>query len=382
MPRGYALQSISAAGVRLRAHVNLKFPVAGLPESAPQHLPLSKTTALGLERALLSADRAQRQQELATAAAQDPQFTSWALRTAEYRLSRTVNRIDEAVDWLAGRLEIELLASFQVDAAEQLAGDVNDIAWRFPRLVARLGSCETRLAQFDERLESEKLESLKELAYGASHEINNPLANIAARAQTLLADEPDPDRQRKLAAIHRQAMRAHEMISDLMLFARPPKLQRQNCDLSALVNSTIGRLQELAHENNTEVRLEPPSENLHLQLDPTQIGVAVQALIVNSLEAAGPGGHVHIVLQQKDVEGRPWATISVRDDGPGISEAVREHLFDPFYSGREAGRGLGFGLSKCWRIVTDHGGRVIVYQPTTGAEVAILLPIAHASTVQ
>ena len=67
--------------------------------------------------------------------------------------------------------------------------------------------------------------ALKELAYGASHEINNPLANIAARAQTLLEDEPDPERRRKLTAIHRQAMRAHEMIADLMLFARPPKLE-------------------------------------------------------------------------------------------------------------------------------------------------------------
>jgi C4-dicarboxylate-specific signal transduction histidine kinase len=66
----------------------------------------------------------------------------------------------------------------------------------------------------------------------------------------------------------------------------------------------------------------------------------------------------------------------VRDDGPGISDAVRHHLFDPFFSGREAGRGLGLGLSKCWRIVTDHGGQMVVANPGSGgAEFSILLPM-------
>jgi hypothetical protein len=66
--------------------------------------------------------------------------------------------------------------------------------------------------------------------------------------------------------------------------------------------------------------------------------------------------------------------VSVRDDGPGISEHVRRHMFDPFFSGREAGRGLGFGMSKCWRIVTDHGGEVIVGNQQHGAEITIRLP--------
>jgi C4-dicarboxylate-specific signal transduction histidine kinase len=58
-------------------------------------------------------------------------------------------------------------------------------------------------------------------------------------------------------------------------------------------------------------------------------------------------------------------------------------MFDPFYSGREAGRGLGFGLSKCWRIVTDHGGQVVVGCPAGGgAEVSILLPLSTASSAQ
>ena len=74
-------------------------------------------------------------------------------------------------------------------------------------------------------VEAAKLQALYNFAYGLSHEINNPLANITTRAQTLLVDEKDPDRRRKLATIVQQAFRAHEMIADLMLFARPPTLR-------------------------------------------------------------------------------------------------------------------------------------------------------------
>ena len=77
--------------------------------------------------------------------------------------------------------------------------------------------------------------------------------------------------------------------------------------------------------------------------------------------------------------------ISVRDDGPGIPDEVRRHIFDPFYSGRAAGRGLGFGLPKCWRIVTNHEGRIEVdSQLGRGTSFRITLPVAgpHQGTVE
>ncbi|MEX0818839.1 MAG: histidine kinase dimerization/phospho-acceptor domain-containing protein, partial [Pirellulaceae bacterium] len=87
------------------------------------------------------------------------------------------------------------------------------------RLVERLIRLKQLETDFDDALVREKLASMRELAYGASHEINNPLANISSRAQTLLDDESDPQRRRKLATINSQAFRAHEMIADMMLFA-------------------------------------------------------------------------------------------------------------------------------------------------------------------
>jgi signal transduction histidine kinase len=252
------------------------------------------------------------------------------------------------------------------------------IEWRLPALVAMLDNYEQRLADFDGRLEQEKLESLKELAYGASHEINNPLANIAARAQTLLREETDPERQRKLTAIHRQAMRAHEMIADLMLFARPPRLHRVFCDLRDLARRVVEEQAESAAEHRIELACDGDETPVLVEGDETQLAVAIGALVTNALEAVGNDGRVDVAVRQTAVEDHAWAEVAVSDDGPGISAEVRQHMFDPFYSGREAGRGLGFGLSKCWRIVTDHGGQMIVGQSAQrGAELTMLLPLAQ-----
>src|SRR5262245_11964910 len=95
-------------------------------------------------------------------------------------------------------------------------------------------------------VEAAKLQALYNFAYGLSHEINNPLANISARAQTLLVDEREPERRRKLATIVQQAFKAHEMIADLMHFARPPTMRPQSTDLAKLADTVVAELQEQA----------------------------------------------------------------------------------------------------------------------------------------
>ena len=225
---------------------------------------------------------------------------------------------------------------------------------------------------FESRLEQEKLDAMKELAYGASHEINNPLANIAARAQTLLRDEKEPQRRQALVAIHKQALRAHEMISDLMLFARPPELIREKLDVEGLIVRVVAEISEACRLRDVRLITNLPEQPVALEADAEQLAVALGALCANSLEAIGVSGTITITLRrevpgecarsERDDSGQEQVVIEVLDDGPGISEQARRHLFDPFYSGREAGRGLGFGLSKCWRIITEHGGTVDVAQ--------------------
>ena len=346
----------------------------GSAHDASARLPVDDVAGLHLECALLAGDHATRLAEVERALVADRNLTNWALSTAESRLGRTVNRVDQAAIWLAENLVSELGTWLRGDGAEPSSGGID---WRLPALLKRLFDCEQQLADFERRLEREKLDAMKELAYGASHEINNPLANIAARAQTLLDDEQDPQRRQKLIAIHRQAMRAHEMISDLMLFARPPKLSLTSVGVLELIRKVVGGLSALANERSVQLDCVGSEFSGEINGDETQLGVALHAVVKNALEAVDDGGRVSVAIRRSEIAGGPFVEIVVSDDGPGVSAEVRRHMFDPFYSGREAGRGLGFGLSKCWRIVTDHGGQVVVRCPAGGgAEVSILLPIS------
>jgi signal transduction histidine kinase len=240
-----------------------------------------------------------------------------------------------------------------------------------PRLTARLARAEDLENRFQETLQSEKLESLAEFAAGSGHEINNPLAIIGGRAQLLLQDESDPERRRELALMNAQVRRAHEMIADLRLFSRPPRPEPETVDLVQLVDTLIDGMRGHAADRATTIARTGDPGPLQIEVDPAQLNVALSAICRNSLEAIGHEGHVEIQLDGSD---RESVRIRVSDDGPGIEPEQRRHLFDPFYSARQAGRGLGFGLSKAWRIITNHGGRIEVEENSgNGAAFTLVL---------
>jgi signal transduction histidine kinase len=244
-----------------------------------------------------------------------------------------------------------------------------------PRLTARLARLEELESDFQVVLRREKLASLQKLAYGASHEINNPLANIATRAQTLLQDEPDPERQRALATINDQAFRAFEMIANMMLFAKPPEFNLAPTDLCELIDRAAKEMQPEAQQQGTTLRARVAADSPLIQADATQLAVLLRALLRNALEAVACGGEIELTARRGDED---HVILAVRDTGPGLSEEARRHLYDPFYSSREAGRGLGFGLSWCWTIVDLHRGRIdFESEPGKGTTFLITLPVGR-----
>jgi signal transduction histidine kinase len=218
-------------------------------------------------------------------------------------------------------------------------------------------------SDFQLALEAAKLEAMAEFAAGAGHEINNPLTVISGRAQLLLRDETDPERRHALALIVAQATRVYEMIADMMLFARPPQPELKHIELIALIDGVVANLMPLCEGQNTAMHRTGEPGPIFIEADASQLNVAIHAMCRNAIEALQSGGHIKIVVEADAVldaaEGRE-VRIRIHDDGPGLKPDEREHIFDPFYSARQAGRGLGLGLSKAWRIVGSHGGRIDV----------------------
>lgn len=246
--------------------------------------------------------------------------------------------------------------------------------------IARVSSSNLNPAS-ETHLRDLKLEAMAEFAAGAGHEINNPVATIAGRSALLLKTETDPERRRILETIGGQAYRIRDMIGDAMTYARPPEPIPEEFNPAAEIAPIIDSLkQQFPHK---EVAVETSfDEAIRLNADREQFRVVVSCLIKNSLEAISDEGNIRLELAKVDnsdsMETRsvsvgpsqlqqiprssvgllPHVRLTVSDNGVGLSEIEREHLFDPFYSGRQAGRGLGFGLSKCWQILRLHGGEI------------------------
>ena len=226
----------------------------------------------------------------------------------------------------------------------------------------------------EQRLNRLKLEALAEFSAGAGHEINNPIATIIGYAQQLLVGESDPDRRHALATIGAQAYRVRDMIGDCMLFARPPQPRSESIDLAVATKEVVTKLQQEAEWKGITIRT-AQVVSTRIWADTIQLKVALSSFLRNSIEALSPGGEITMECRPEVIDDRNWGIFVISDNGPGLAEADREHLFDPFYSGRQAGRGLGFGLPKAWRIITQHGGKIEVADAqTTGVCITVYWP--------
>ena len=220
------------------------------------------------------------------------------------------------------------------------------------RVAAELGE------QAGRRLRDAKLAGLAELAAGAGHEINNPLAVISGNAQRLLRAEVDADRRESLQSVVRQAHRIAGILRDLMQFARPPRPQPRVFAVAELLHGVRDDLVALAQERCVRLEVENAPAGVWLEGDPGQLREALRAVVRNAVEAAPGDGWARVTWSAP--EDGCDVSVSVEDSGPGMIAEVAEHAFDPFYSGRSAGRGRGLGLSAAWQLVRQNGGSLVL----------------------
>jgi signal transduction histidine kinase len=226
--------------------------------------------------------------------------------------------------------------------------------------------------------ETEAKRQIYNLVYGLSHEINNPLANIAARAEQMLGRSSAPSDRKSLATIVDQAMKAHEMIAELMLAVQIPKLQFRKIEPRELVprinEAMAARLEtaKIVFEARVMANQSP------ITCDPTALLEAILCGLRNSVENCRAGDRVELRIEPCEPcedSKRKRTRIAIIDNGPGMTPSQLANAWDLFYSGREAGRGLGLGLAKLRRIVELHHGDVWLESiPQGGTSLEIRLP--------
>jgi signal transduction histidine kinase len=218
-------------------------------------------------------------------------------------------------------------------------------------------------AQF---VQSEKLVSLGQLAAGAAHEINNPLAAILGFSD-LLADDPAiPEKARATATkIRDQARRTKTLVGNLLSFARQVPPERTLLDINTVVNNAAQLRTLDLRSATTRVELQLESVLPGVRGDGNQLMQVFFNIISNALDAmeAANGG----VLTIKTIRDRSNVVVLFSDSGPGIKEPHR--VFDPFYTTKPVGKGTGLGLSICFGIIQEHAGKILCYNRQEGGAV-------------
>jgi two-component system NtrC family sensor kinase len=226
----------------------------------------------------------------------------------------------------------------------------------------------------EEAVRIEKLASMGKLAAIVAHEINNPLAGIRTYAKLLLkrrAGQPG-DEAEMLQMVESEAARCGEIVKHLLQFSRPSRPRAETCDVNELVRGSVRLVQHQIDLKGIASAIELDPVMPAIVCDPQQIRQALVAILINAVEAMVQEGSLTVATR---AEADGWVSISIRDTGVGIDPETRKHLFEPFYTTKEEGGGLG--LAVVHGIVQSHGGRIDVESaPAMGTLFRIHLPPA------
>ena len=235
----------------------------------------------------------------------------------------------------------------------------------FARLQSRLARAETAMQR------AETLASMGRMTAGIAHEIRNPLGIIRATAARLKKRYDDPARpDERFDFIAEEVDRLNAVLSGYLGFARDEPPQMEKLDLVPLLERAFRLMQpEL---ENPPVRLEMDlAAPCSIQGDRQRLQQVVMNLVLNSAQAMPEGGTLHVRLRVENGQ----ACLTFADTGPGIPPSLRERVFEPFFTTREKGSGLGLTVVR--RIVEEHGGSIGLDTGTGGgARVDIRLPLA------
>lgn len=237
---------------------------------------------------------------------------------------------------------------------------------------------------------AEKLAAIGQLAAGVMHEINNPLATIAAIAESLEFKIDDaqkagavisPDVGEYLHIIDNEVARCKQIVDGLLDFSRPKQQLRERVDLNEVVDRTLLLLKHHVRFKKINVVRDLAPDLLRVpKASSEQLVQVFMALLLNAMDAMA-GRHGSVTIRTRPGRSTTEGVVAeVADQGSGIPRSELNKIFEPFYTTKDPGKGTGLGLSICYGIVQEHGGRMEVDStPGQGSTFRMILPAVEAA---
>lgn len=286
-------------------------------------------------------------------------LTFWALR----RL--LLNQLIRPVAGLIAQAELDRMApavpARAPDEIAQLASAIGDLRGRIDRHLAEAEeAAQTRNEALRRLCSEQRLAAVGQMAGEVAHELNTPLSNILGYAQSALPRAADAEVRESLDTIQQQARRAGQIVRDMLTAARAPAPSLQALDLAQLAAAFVRLVTPLARKQGATILLDAPGP-VSVRADPARVEQILFNLVSNAVQA----GARTVRLNMADGE-QPGLVVA--DDGPGLPEIVREHLFEPFVTTKPVGQGTGLGLAISQRLAREMGAELRLEDAGTGCQ--------------
>ncbi len=226
-----------------------------------------------------------------------------------------------------------------------------------------------------ELVSRERLAALGELSAIVAHEVRNPLGAIFNSLATLKRSVPPNEDARELLGIVREeAERLNRMVGDLLDFSRPHEVRRRPTSLAGVIEGALNAVERALSTSPVKLRSDVPDELPRAPVDAQLIHQALVNLVMNAIQALPNGGTVTIHARTEPKEAPRFLRLEVEDDGPGIPQELADRVFQPFFTTRASGSGLGLAVVK--RIAEAHGAELTLESPAgRGASFVLALPL-------
>lgn len=231
---------------------------------------------------------------------------------------------------------------------------------------------------YDQVNQIEKMASLGKLSATVAHELNNPLAGIltyskliSKKIQSMQKDSEHKKIIDFLDIISRESARCGQIVKDLLIFSRTEQTDFANEDLIKIIDNSVTVIHHHLEINGIKLIKNYPDKMVQIYCNADKIQQALMALLVNSIEASPNGGTITIDIKRE----KSNIVIRIIDEGTGISDRDLPHIFEPFFSTKEAANGTGLGLPVVYGIISNHKGKIEVESTSSsGTTFKIILP--------